>query len=91
MNGEGQEEKGGVFTGEVGESAFAFSVAIHESDNKLGNSLWCSNSEMRRYEERHTLAAAQGACGETTEDKFQDIVYEGVYFVPLIGGLLHLN
>jgi hypothetical protein len=46
---------------------------------------------MRRYEERHTLATAQGASGEMTEDKFQDIVYEGVYFVPLVGGLLHLD
>jgi hypothetical protein len=39
MNGEGQEEKGGVFTGEVGESAFAFPISIHESDDKLGSSL----------------------------------------------------
>jgi hypothetical protein len=37
----------------------------------------------------HILAAAQGAGGEAAEDKDQDIVYEDVYFVPLIGGLLH--
>ena len=40
----------------------------------------------------HTLVAAQGAGGEAVEDKDQDIVYEDVYFIPLIGGLLlHLN
>ena len=40
----------------------------------------------------HTLAAAQGAGGETAEDKDQDIVYEDVYFVLLVGGLLlHLD
>ena len=40
----------------------------------------------------HTLAAAQGAGGEAVEDKDQDIVYEDVYFVPFVGGLLlHLN
>jgi hypothetical protein len=43
---------------------------------------------MRQYQERHTLTAAQGARGETAEDKDQDIVYEDVYFVPLVGGLL---
>jgi hypothetical protein len=36
---EGQEGKGGVFTGEAGESVFAFLVAIHESGNKLGQLL----------------------------------------------------
>jgi hypothetical protein len=36
----------------------------------------------------HTLVAAQGADGEAAEDKDQDIVYEDVYFVPLVGGLL---
>ena len=39
----------------------------------------------------HTLVAAQGASGEAVEDKDQDIVYEDVYFVPLVGGLLHLD
>ena len=40
----------------------------------------------------HTLAAAQGAGGEVAEDKDQDIVYEDVYFVPVVGGLLlHLD
>ena len=47
---------------------------------------------MRRYQERHTLAATQGAGGEAAEDKDQDIIYEDVYFVPLVGGLLlHLD
>ena len=36
----------------------------------------------------HTLAAAQGAGSEATEDNDQDIVYEDVYFIPLVGGLL---
>ena len=39
-----------------------------------------------------TLAAAQGAGGEAAEDKDQDNIYEDVYFVPLVGGLLlHLD
>ena len=37
----------------------------------------------------HTLVATQG---EAAEDKDQDIVYEDVYFVALVGGLLlHLD
>jgi hypothetical protein len=56
------------------------------------SSLRYLDSEMRRYQERHTLAVAQGAGSETAEDKDQDIVYEDVYFVPLVSGLLlHLN
>jgi hypothetical protein len=43
---------------------------------------------MRWYQERHTLVAAQGVGREAMEDKDQDIVYEDVYFVPLVGGLL---
>ena len=40
----------------------------------------------------HTLVAAQGVGGEAVEDKDQDIVYEDVYFIPLVGGLLlHLD
>jgi len=39
LNGEGQEGKGGVFTGGASESAFAFLVAIHESRDKLGQLL----------------------------------------------------
>ena len=40
----------------------------------------------------HTLAAAQGAGSEVVEDKDQDFVYEDVYFIPLVGGLLlHLD
>ena len=33
----------------------------------------------------HTLVATQS---EAAEDKDQDIVYENVYFIPLVGGLL---
>jgi len=39
----------------------------------------------------HTLAVAQGADDEAAEDKDQDIVYEDVYSIPLVGGLLHLD
>jgi len=40
----------------------------------------------------HTLVATQGAGGEVVEDKDQDIIYEDVYFIPLVGGLLlHLH
>ena len=47
---------------------------------------------MRWYQERHTLAATQGAGSEVAEDKHQDFVYQDVYFVPLVGGLLlHLH
>jgi predicted regulator of Ras-like GTPase activity (Roadblock/LC7/MglB family) len=56
---EGQEGKGGVFTGEAGESVFAFLVAIHESGNKLGQLLM-----VLRFKDEavpgatHTLAVA---------------------------------
>jgi hypothetical protein len=46
---------------------------------------------MRRYQERYTLAAAQGAGGEVVEDEDQDIIYEDVYFIPLVSGILHLD
>ena len=47
---------------------------------------------MRRYQERHTLAAAQVVGGEAAEYKDHDFVCEDVYFVPLVGGLLlHLD
>jgi hypothetical protein len=39
----------------------------------------------------HTLAATQGAGGEAAKDKDRDIIYEDIYFVPLVGGLLHLD
>ena len=37
--GKDKKEKEGVFTGEVGKSAFAFPVPIHESGDKLGQLL----------------------------------------------------
>jgi hypothetical protein len=87
------ERKGGVFTGETDESVFAFPVAIHESGNKLGQLL-----TMLGFGDEvvpgvtHIVAAAQGAGGEAAEDKDQDIIYEDVYFIPLVGGLLlHLD
>jgi hypothetical protein len=40
----------------------------------------------------HKLAATQGVASEVAEDKDQDFVYEDVYFVSLVGGLLiHLD
>ena len=39
MNGEGQEGQGGVFTGDAGEVAFAFSGVIEEFGNNLGQLL----------------------------------------------------
>ena len=93
MNGEGQEGKGGVFTGEAGQSTFAFPVPIHESDDKLGQLL-----TMLRFGDEavlgatHTLVAAQGVDGEVAKDKDQDFVCQDVYFIPLIGDLLlHLD
>jgi hypothetical protein len=56
-----------------------------------GSSLWYSDLKMRRYQEWHTLVAAQGAADEVAENKDQDFVYENVYFVSLVGGLLYLD
>ena len=39
----------------------------------------------------HTLVAAQGVGGEAVEDKDQDMVCKDGHFVPLVGGLLHLD
>ena len=40
----------------------------------------------------HTLAATQGVGDEVAEDKDQYFIYQDIYFVPLIGGLLlHLD
>jgi hypothetical protein len=39
----------------------------------------------------HTRAAAQVAGCEAAKGKDQGIVYEDVYLVPLVGGLLHLD
>ena len=38
-----------------------------------------------------TLVATQGASNEATEDEDEDMVYEDGHFIPLVGGLLHLN
>ena len=37
------------------------------------------------------LAAAQGADSEVAKDNDQDMVCEDGHFVPLVGGLLHLD
>jgi hypothetical protein len=40
----------------------------------------------------HTIAATHGAGGEAAKDKDRYIIYEDIYFVPLVGGLLlHLD
>ena len=40
----------------------------------------------------HTLATTQGVGDKVVEDKDQDIIYENVYFIPLVAGLLlHLD
>ena len=76
MNGEGQEGKGGVLTGETGKSMSAFLVVIHESGDKLGQLLMVLGFRDEAVPgATHTLVAAQGAGGEAVEDKDQDIVY----------------
>jgi hypothetical protein len=75
MNGEGQEGQGGVFTGDIGEVVFAFLGAIEESSNNLGQLI----SVLGIQDEvvlgaTDTLAAAQGAGGETAKDEDQEMV-----------------
>jgi hypothetical protein len=75
MNGEGQEGQGGVFTGDIGEVVFAFLGAIEESSNNLGQLI----SVLGIQDEvvlgaADTLAAAQGAGGETAKDEDQEMV-----------------
>jgi len=39
-----------------------------------------------------TLASTQGVGGEALEDEDEDMVYEDIHLVPLVGGLLlHLQ
>ena len=66
---------------------YAFPVAIHESGDKLGQLLTVLGfGDEAVPRAAHTLVAAQGDGGEAAEDKDQDIIYEDVYFVPLVGG-----
>jgi hypothetical protein len=88
LNGEGQEQKGEVFTGEAGKLAFAFPVAIHESGDKLGQLLTVLGFRDEAVPGATHTCSYKDADGEAVENKDQDIVYEDVYFVPLIGGLL---
>ena len=39
----------------------------------------------------NTLAVVQGVGSEALEDEDEDTVYEDSHFVPLVGGLLHLQ
>jgi hypothetical protein len=82
-----------VFTGEASESAFAFPVAIHESNNKVGQLLMVLEFRDEAVPRAtHTLADAQGVGSEAAKDKDQDIIYEDVYFIPHVGDLLlHLD
>ena len=81
-----------MFTGDASEVAFAFPGAIEESGNNLRQLL----SVLSVRDEvvpraADTLAAAQGAGGETVEDEDQDKVCEDAHSVPLVGNLLHLD
>jgi hypothetical protein len=92
MNGEGKEGEGGVFISNASEVAFSFLGAIEESGNNLGQLL----SVLGVRDEvvpgaADTLAATQGAGGETAEDEDQDMVYEDAHSLHLIRDLLHLN
>ena len=71
---------------------FAFPVAIHESSDKLGQLLIVLRfGDEAVLGATHTLAAAQGVGGEVAEDMDQYFICDDVYFVPLVGGLLHLD
>jgi hypothetical protein len=92
MNGEGKEGQGGVFTGDVGEVAFAFPGAIEESGNNLGQLLLVLGvRDEVVLGVADTLIAAQGAGGEPAEDEDQDMVYEDAHSLYLVGDLLHLD
>jgi hypothetical protein len=65
---------------------------IEESNDNLGQLL----TVLRFGDEAilgatDTLVAAQGATGEALKDEDEDMVYEDGHFVPLVGGLLHLE
>ena len=67
---------------------FTFSVAIHESGDKLEQLLMVLKfKDEAVLGATHTLVAIQGAGSEVAVDKDQDFVYQDVYFVPLVGGL----
>jgi hypothetical protein len=86
--GKGKKEKEGYSPVKLVNRRLPFQLPYMNMTTNQGSSLRYSNSEMRRYQERHTLAVAQGAGGEVAEDKDQDFVCEDVYFVLLVGGLL---
>jgi hypothetical protein len=90
--GKGKKEKEGYSMVKLSNRRLPFQLPYMNPVIKWGNTLRYSDSEMRRYQERHTLVAAQGVGGEVVEDKYQDFVYQDDYFVPLVGGLLlHLD
>ena len=84
----GKKQKEGYSLVLLANRCLPFQVQYKNPATIWGSSLWYSDSEMRWFQEWHTLAAAQGAGGEAAEDKDQDIICEDVYFIPLVGGLL---
>jgi hypothetical protein len=72
---------------------FAFPAAVEESDENLGQLLMVLGSQDEAILGAiETLAAAQGASGEATEDEKKDMVCADCHFVPPVGGLLlHLD
>jgi hypothetical protein len=87
-----KKEKEGTH-GDAVKSAFAFPGAIQEPDDNLGQLLTVLGSRDEAVPgATNILVPAQGAGGEAVEDEGQDIIYEDVYFVALVGGLLlHLD
>jgi len=71
---------------------FAFLVAVEESSKNLGQLLTVHGSQDEAIPgATDTLAAAQGVGSEAAEDEDQDMICEDGLFVPLVGGLLHLD
>ena len=71
---------------------FAFPAAIEESGVSLGQLLTVLGfGDEAVLGATDTLAAAQGVGGEVAEDEDQDMVCGDRHFIPLVGGLLHLD
>ena len=65
---------------------------IEESSKNLGQLLMILESRDEAIPRAtDTLIAAQGVGGEAAKDEDQDMAYEDGHFIPLVGGLLHLD
>jgi len=66
---------------------------IEESDDNLGQLLMVLGfRDEVVLGAIDTLASTQGVGGEALEDEDEDMVYEDIHLVPLVGGLLlHLQ